>query len=146
MRPKGPLLTNGTVHSPFSRNSRTGAGKSVPSCSPFDHAKTKRHHKDWDLIPDQAACGRSGGREAAREPNSWMFILQLLLNTLRNAEQRRASFVLAVHTAFGLLSSPPSQVRRGVEIQNETASKPRSPPEGSLRDSAAYSINARTPL
>lgn len=80
MCPQGPRLTNGTVYSPFSRNSRTSTGKNVSSWSPFSLAKTG----DRDVIPDQAACVRSEGegREAAREPNSRMFILQLLPNAL----------------------------------------------------------------
>lgn len=64
----------------------------------------------------------------------------------KSAEHRRSSFVLAVHTAFGLLSSPLSQARR-VKTQNATASKPWSPPGGgSLRDSAGYFMHMHAGL
>lgn len=62
------------------------------------------------------------------------------------AEQRRGSFALAFRTASGLLSSPPSRARRRLKIQIAATRKPRSPPEGCLRGSAAYSIRARAAL
>lgn len=87
--------------------------------------------------------GGPGGGEGAKLADVY---LTTFAEHFENGEQRHGSFALAVHTAFGLLSSPPSRARRGVKIQNATASKPRSPPAGSLRDSAAYSTHARTAL
>lgn len=77
--------------------------------------------------------GAAGGREGAKLANVYP---TTLAKHFENGQQRRGSFVLAVLPAFGLLSS--DIAAQTFEMQPQV----RRPPEGSLRDSAAYSIDA----